>query len=278
MRACVIALAALLPFFPSNSYGWHAKTHKYLAQRAAEFLVDKEEGDFYKRHIDDLLRGAVEADSGWRNTKHHITFLNGEVYSDVAARFAEELGEEAVDIIHDARIKGHVTEEEETEFAKICGYIVHVITDIGNSYHVIWGEDNSEHGKYESGVDNTVTMTRNGDLESRGFRVNFDGRMRGGVDPYNAVMEVAETTYFGSVTILPAEDIEREMETNNSDAETWNGEVRKSTKMSMRKATNVAAEVLSQLHKRAFFDPLPDTTDIPDTTILQTETTKQTQE
>ncbi len=149
---------------------------------------------------------------------------------------------------------------DEAEFAELCGYVVHVITDVAGAYHVIWGEKQSDHHKYEKGVDDVVTVTSSGDFESEEFEINFDGVLREDIDSYTAVMETATTTYFGRRSILPAEKIEREMEMSNGNVDNWSKKIRKSTRMSMRAATNRAAEALEKLYKMAFEEPLADST------------------
>ena len=255
----LLSLATLLPFSIDTAYGWHAKTHRYIASKLVGFLPEQEQG-FFREYQTDFLAGVQAADSNRGNMRHHITFdIDGEVKSDIGAVFAEELGEEAVEIIHEARRRGGITEEDKSRFAELCGYIVHVITDM-NAFHVIWGEDQYIHNRYESCVDDSIMVGENGELESVAFEIGFDGTLRECIDPYEAVMEVAKFSYSGTKSVLPAEDVEREMSeevrAGNSYVGDWDPRLKRTTKRIISKGANTAAEAVDEIFQRAFEDPL----------------------
>ena len=275
-------LLVLLSFLPSTAYGWYGKTHKWLSQEAASFLPE-EERIFFERYRNVFFQGAVNADR--YSVDHHTYFKeeNGrrKVVDNSAPIFSETRAMEAIDIIHQARIRGLITEEDKETFAEKSAQAIHAICDMQPA-HTTTGEG-KVHKEIELEVNMDVLEREN--FSSPRYQLKFDRKLRD-IDPYTATVEVAKLAHYGSRTVLPAEELLRRIPMGEDGtgafigSEDWDAEVDRSIKKILQRQVNVSAEVLHWIYRRAFVDPIEIAQtyiDQPETTTLQTDIQKTNQ-
>ncbi len=277
----LIVLVPVLSFSTNIAHAWHGKTHKKLTQDAIEILyqqdIPQDEKSFFSSHKESLYRGSVNADKYSR--LHHMDFLDSEEISDdSAAATSEEISEIAIDRIHQARLAGEVTEVDMNKFAEACGEVGHMIEDMANGFHTLSNEDQAVHNELEAEVNKDIRKNRER-FESEIFQTCFDGEFRRGIAPYDAVTDVAETSYFGDDEILPARKLASSVPMGKYGTGSyvglkkgWKPPLIKSVSESLNIAVNSTAECFDYMYTRAFLDD-PQLTNIETPGILQIQTT-----